>query len=153
MPEIHYCRATLEDVQSLTDLRLDFLAEVNGYRPTDDSMRNALRHYFTQSISAGEFVACLAFAESQAIASSGLAFHHHPPSNRNPTGREAYIMNMYTVPEYRRRGIATKLLQMLIDKARESGCGKISLHVLPNGRSIYVKAGFAAIETEMRLNL
>jgi GNAT superfamily N-acetyltransferase len=60
---------------------------------------------------------------------------------------------MYTDPAWRRRGIASRLLQLLIDYARQNDCAKISMHALPKGRSIYVNAGFVPIETEMRLEL
>jgi GNAT superfamily N-acetyltransferase len=62
-------------------------------------------------------------------------------------------MNMYTAPAFRRRGIASRLLQMLIDHARQNDCGKVSMHALPKGRSIYLNAGFMPIETELRMDL
>jgi ribosomal protein S18 acetylase RimI-like enzyme len=142
-----------DDVDPLVNLRLAFLAEVSGATGSDPVLRDSLTEYFSKMIPSNEFIGFLAVADSTIIATSGLVFHRHPPSNRNPTGREAYIMNMYTLPEYRRRGIATRLLQMLIDHARQNDCGKISMHALPKGRSIYVNAGFVPIETEMRLNL
>jgi ribosomal protein S18 acetylase RimI-like enzyme len=152
-PICFYRRATPEDVDPLVNLRLAFLAEVSGATGSDPVLRDSLTEYFSKMIPSNEFIGFLAVADSTIIATSGLVFHRHPPSNRNPTGREAYIMNMYTLPEYRRRGIATRLLQMLIDHARQNDCGKISMHALPEGRSIYVNAGFVPIETEMRLNL
>ena len=100
-----------------------------------------------------EFVGFLAVADARIIATSGLVVHRHPPKNRNPTGREAYVMNMYTDPAWRRRGIAARLLQMLVDYARQHQCGKISLDALPKGRSVYAKAGFVPIETDMGLDL
>jgi ribosomal protein S18 acetylase RimI-like enzyme len=152
-PICFYRRATPEDVDPLVNLRLAFLAEVSGATESGPVLRASLTEYFSKMIPSNEFIGFLAVADSTIIATSGLVFHRHPPSNRNPTGREAYIMNMYTLPEYRRRGIATRLLQMLIDHARQNDCGKISMHALPTGRSIYVNAGFIPIETEMRLNL
>ena len=56
-------------------------------------------------------------------------------------------------PEWRGRGIATKLLQLLIEYAREHRCDRVALHFHPQGQSIYAKVGFTLIETEMRLNL
>jgi GNAT superfamily N-acetyltransferase len=153
MSEIVFRLATTSDVESLTTMRLAFLAEILPDRKPGPELRDAMSQFFTDALSAGEFVAYLAVADSKVIASSGLAFHRHPPSIANPTGREAYIMNMYTLPEFRRRGIATELLSLLVDHARENHCGKVSLHAMANGRSIYVKAGFVAIETEMRLNI
>jgi ribosomal protein S18 acetylase RimI-like enzyme len=152
-PICFYRRAMPDDVDPLVNLRLAFLAEVSAATGSDPVLRDSLTEYFSKMIPSNEFIGFLAVADSTIIATSGLVFHRHPPSNRNPTGREAYIMNMYTLPEYRRRGIATRLLQMLIDHARQNDCGKISMHALPKGRSIYVNAGFVPIETEMRLNL
>jgi hypothetical protein len=42
---------------------------------------------------------------------------------------------------------------MLIEYAREHSCDRVSLHFHPQGQSIYAKAGFSLIETEMRLTL
>jgi GNAT superfamily N-acetyltransferase len=152
-PIICYRRATPDDVGSLTTLRLAFLAEISGANASDPALHAAIAEYFSHSIPANNFTAFLAIADTKIIASSGMTYHHHPPSNKNPTGREAYIMNMYTLPAYRGRGIATRLLQMVVDEARQNNCGKISLHVIPGARSIYAAAGFEPIATEMRLTL
>jgi GNAT superfamily N-acetyltransferase len=152
-PICFYRRATPEDVDPLTTLRLAFLAEVSGASDSDPILRESLTEYFSRTIPSNEFIGFLAIADTTIIATSGVVFHHHPPSNKNPTGREAYIMNMYTDPSWRRRGVATRLLQMLIDHARQNNCGKISMHALPKGRSIYLNAGFVPIETELRLDL
>ena len=152
-PICFYRRATQEDVGRLAELRLAFLAEISGASESDPILRRSVVEYFSRTIPSEEFIGFLAVADGAIVATSGLVFHRHPPSNRNPTGREAYIMNMYTDPAWRRRGIASRLLQMLIDYARQNDCGKISMHALPMGRSIYVNAGFVPIETEMRLDL
>jgi ribosomal protein S18 acetylase RimI-like enzyme len=150
---VFYRSATTADADELATLRLAFLAEVAGGKPADSKMHQSLKNYFETNIASKTFVAFLALAGERIVATSGMTSHHHPPSNKNPTGREAYIMNMYTLPEFRRRGIATRLLELLIDEARQNQCGKVSLHVLPQGRGIYAKAGFQPIDTEMRLTL
>ncbi|MGD0140126.1 MAG: GNAT family N-acetyltransferase [Tepidisphaeraceae bacterium] len=152
-PICFYRRARLQDVGPLVKLRLAFLAEISGASESDPVLGASLVEYFSRTIPSEEFIGFLAVADGAIVASSGLVFHRHPPSNRNPTGREAYIMNMYTDPAWRRRGIASRLLQLLIEYARQNDCGKISMHALPGGRSIYANAGFVPIETEMRLDL
>jgi GNAT superfamily N-acetyltransferase len=152
-PICFYRRATLEDVGRLVELRLAFLAEISGALESDAVLRASLVEYFSRMIPSEEFIGFVAVADGAIVATGGLVFHRHPPSNRNPTGREAYVMNMYTDPAWRRRGIASRLLQLLIDYARQNDCGRISMHALPKGRSIYMNAGFVPIETEMRLEL
>lgn len=152
-PICFYRRAKIEDADRLVTLRLAFLAEISAASQSDAALHQPLLEYFSRTIPTDQYVGFVAVADSEIIATSGLVFHEHPPSNRNPTGREGYIMNMYTMPDHRRRGIATRLLQMLIEYAREKQCGKISLHVMPLGNSIYLNAGFVPIQSEMRLNL
>jgi GNAT superfamily N-acetyltransferase len=152
MDEITYRAATVYDIAALTNLRLAFLTEVST-DPPGPRTRGDISEYFRRAIPAGQFFAYVAVAQSQIIASSGLVYHDHPPSQFHPTGREGYIMNMYTQPAWRRRGIATKIIQLLIEHAAKNRCDRVSLHTHPQGQSIYAKAGFIPVETEMRLNL
>lgn len=73
------------------------------------------------------------------------------PTYHNPTGRKAYIMNMYTSPDYRRKGIAYKTLDLLVSSAKEKGISAISLEATDMGRPLYEKYGFIKMNEEMML--
>jgi GNAT superfamily N-acetyltransferase len=150
---IYYRRATADDLEILITLRLAFLAELSGANPADSALRSAISEYFTKSIAGGGFAAFLAQAGGRTVSVGGLIYDQHAPSNRNPTGREGYIMNMYTLPEFRRRGIGSRILEMLIAEARENQCGKIALHAAGGARGIYEKFGFSPVDAEMRLKI
>ena len=60
-------------------------------------------------------------------------------------------MNMYTRPEYRRRGIAYRTLEMLVEDARGRGISDISLEATAMGRPLYEKYGFRPMTDEMGL--
>jgi GNAT superfamily N-acetyltransferase len=146
--------ATVADVETLAALRAAFLAEVSGADPTDPRLLDALRRYFRVAVPAGEFVAHIAeTAETAplAVATGGLVFHRHAPSAKSLDGLEGYVMNMYTAPAWRGRGIAGRLLQLLLANARRRGCARVSLHAVPPARPLYAQAGFAAVDSEMRL--
>ena len=49
---------------------------------------------------------------------------------------------MFTKPEYRGKGIATRLFEMTVAEAQKRGCGKVVLHATDMGRPIYEKFGF-----------
>lgn len=68
-----------------------------------------------------------------------------------PSGNKAYIMNMYTNPEYRRQGIAYKTLDMLIRDIKNKGITAISLEETDMGRPLYEKYGFVKMNDEMEL--
>ena len=73
------------------------------------------------------------------------------PTYHNPSGNKAYIMNMYTNPEYRRLGIAYKTLDMLIRDTKSKGITAISLEATDMGRPLYEKYGFVKMNDEMEL--
>ena len=55
----------------------------------------------------------------EAVAAVGLLWERVPPTVRNMSGRQAYIMSMYVVPSMRRRGVAKQLITTAVDHARE----------------------------------
>ena len=64
----------------------------------------------------------------------------------------AYILNMYTEPEYRGRGIARRIMQAILNRCCVEGFGLVSLHASAQGRPLYESLGFEPTN-EMRLRL
>lgn len=62
-------------------------------------------------------------------------------------------MNMYTVPKYRRRGIAYQTLDKLVKEAKDKGIFAISLEATDMGRPLYEKYGFVKMEYEMEYEM
>ena len=85
------------------------------------------------------------------MGSGGVSFFQVMPTYHNHSGLKAYIMNMYTDPDHRRRGIAYKTLDMLVSDAREQGVTAISLEATDMGRPLYEKYGFVRMDHEMEL--
>ena len=73
------------------------------------------------------------------------------PTYHNQSGNKAYIMNMYTAPEFRRRGIAYTTLDLLVEEAKNRRIQAISLEATAMGRPLYEKYGFVKMNDEMEL--
>lgn len=73
------------------------------------------------------------------------------PTYHNPTGWKAYIMNMYTNPDYRRKGIAYHTLELLIEEVKNKSVKHISLEATYMGRPLYERYGFVSMNDEMEL--
>lgn len=73
-----------------------------------------------------------------------MSFFGIMPTFDHPTGKRAHLMNVYTRSEYRGRGIARKMVELLIERTWEKGVTEISLDAISLGRPLYEKLGFTA---------
>ncbi|HZS09275.1 MAG TPA: GNAT family N-acetyltransferase [Blastocatellia bacterium] len=105
----------------------------------------------SEMLARGEFLGWLAECDGQVVACGGLMMRRLlPRPGALQGGEEAYILNVYTEPEYRRRGLAGKLMEKMIAWSRERGCARVTLHTSEDGRSLYESLGFVRTD-EMRL--
>jgi ribosomal protein S18 acetylase RimI-like enzyme len=74
------------------------------------------------------------------------------PTFSHPTGKRAHLMNVYTMEEWQRRGIARKMVTMLIEDAWSRGVTEITLDATEEGRPLYNKLGFTDSRECMVLN-
>jgi ribosomal protein S18 acetylase RimI-like enzyme len=154
---ITYRRATIEDIDVLVEFRLRFLADRAGSEkaPGEDILAKYLRDYFQEAMPQRTFIAWLAEREGKVVATSGMVVWQIPPNNSVMTGRLGYILNMYTMPEARRQGICTALLEKTIEEARALGLSRVQLHASKTGEGVYRRRGFVEpsdVELLLRLD-
>jgi ribosomal protein S18 acetylase RimI-like enzyme len=155
--KITYRPATIDDVPVLVEYRVRFLNELYNH-PEDIAtaiVRKSLQNYFTKTIPSKEFIAWVAEYNGKIIATSGMVVWQKPAIyNGVESGKLGYLLNFYTIPEARRKGIATRLLNELIEEAKSIGLKYLHLHASKDGIGIYKKAGFIEPdqpELELRL--
>jgi GNAT superfamily N-acetyltransferase len=137
-------KASLEHIPLLTDTRVDFLSEYWGKQEADieNKLREELNSFFENEIPAQTYIAWLAFDSGKIAGVGGMKITKKPGSFRVPDGNCAYIMNMYTLPQYRKKGIAKTILNKLIEAGEEMGITFFELHATKEGEAVYVKNGF-----------
>ena len=148
-----YKRATLEDIDILTETRIEVLRAANKLSVDADrsEVERQSYSYYQKALYDGSHIAYLVYDESRCVGTGGVSFFQVMPTYHNPSGDKAYIMNMYTNPEYRRKGIAYKTLDMLIKDIKSKGISSISLEATAMGRPLYEKYGFVKMNDEMEL--
>ena len=153
VPEINVRRANSEDVETLVEMRVALLRAVGNVTSDLEAkeISNAIRAYITQEMPAGRYVAFIAEAGKYAVGSGGLTFYVRPPYCGNASGKEAYLMGMYTAPEWRGKGVGTALAEKLLEHAKSQGVGRVWLHTEPDARSLYDRAGFRSNDAYMEL--
>ncbi|HAN20323.1 MAG: hypothetical protein A2Y15_08410 [Clostridiales bacterium GWF2_36_10] len=148
---ITYRRVLLTDAELLAKTRIEFLHEYNAEMSSSEKELLYIinKDFFEKSIVGNTFTAFLAFDGKKLVGTSGICFYSVPPNNNNISGKVAFIQNMYTLPDYRRNGIATKLFYMIIEEAKARNCKKITLNATSMGRPIYEKFGFKDTVNDM----
>ncbi len=133
--------AAKDDIDWLMSIRLEMLKVVNNL-PKDyeysDEMRTESRDYFLN----GDHLTALAVDGDIVIGCASMSFFRIMPTFDHPTGKRAHLMNVYTRNEYRRQGIARKMVELLIEKTWENGATEISLDATALGRPLYKSLGF-----------
>lgn len=147
-------RAGIEDIEDVIALRMAFLREE---KPDAGELEPAVlaltRKYVEEKLPAGEFLVWLAEEDGKIIGTSGLVFFHRPPTFGYLSDLHTYVLNMYTLPEWRRRGVATMLLRHIIEYVKTTPASRISLNATEMGRPIYERLGFKDSGGNMTLTL
>jgi len=153
--ELIYTIASIEDLEILVKTRIEVLRAANKLDDSVDmsEVEAESRTYYEKALADGSHTAILVFDGDKFAGAGGVSYYTVMPTYHNPSGRKAYIMNMYTKPEYRRRGIAFKTLDFLVSDAKNKGIAAISLEATDMGRPLYEKYGFVKMEDEMELPL
>lgn len=148
-----YKRAALEDIDLLTETRIEVLRAANKLSGDVDmsEVERQSYDYYQKALRDGSHIAYLVFDENRFVGAGGVSFFRVMPTYHNPSGNKAYIMNMYTKPEYRRKGIGYKTLDLLIRDTKNKGITSISLEATDMGRPLYEKYGFIRMDNEMEL--
>lgn len=141
---MNYRKATIVDVKHLTELRKKQLIDEGCYAEND--IDEELERFFSAGIRDNTLIVWLAIKEETIVGTAGVCFFQYPPSFTNTTGKIAYITNVYTRDEFRKQGIATKLLELVMEEAKKAGCKFARLHASTEGKKLYEKIGFSVAE-------
>lgn len=151
--ELLYKLATVEDLDVLTTTRIEVLRAANKLDESEDmsQVKNESYEYYQRALTDKSHIAILVFDGDEFVGTGGVSFYTVMPTYHNPSGRKAYIMNMYTKPEYRRNGIAYRTLDLLIQETKKLGIHHITLEATDMGQLLYEKYGFIKMENQMEL--
>lgn len=137
---ITYRKIAERDIEVLAQMRIKQLREEGARESTD--LTPALADYYKRHLSDGTFVGWLALDGDRIVATSGMSFVEKPPYFGCPNGRIGLLSGMYTLEEYRRRGIARELLKRVAAEARAHGCAVIQVTASDMGVLLYSDFGF-----------
>ena len=150
-------RATVQDVEIIAWHRARMFQDMGEV--SDDGfeiLRTKARLRLKEWLESGDYIGWLAAPADNPESVVGGAGVQLQPILPRPLdastigeGRQGTIGNVFTEPQWRRRGIAGRLVKEIIAWSKNEGLDRLLLHASDDGRSVYERLGFIA-GNEMR---
>lgn len=143
---------TLKEIKALPTLmrwRIEVIRNVFGQEP-NPRLLVANRQYYRAHINDGSHIAFVAEYDGEECGCGSVCFTDELPSPDNPTGRCAYLMNIYVRERFRNNGIGHHIVTRLLEEAETRGCGKIYLETTADGKPVYSSLGFRDMPDMMK---
>ena len=141
---ITYHKATINDISVLVDNRILFALELSEGQNEDtiQSLRNQMTDYFSKAIQDNTCISFIAKFDEIVAGIGSVHLRDMPGNFKNPSGKWGYIMNMYTIPSFRRKGICKGILNLLVEEGKKIGVTAFELHATKDGEMVYIQEGF-----------
>ena len=150
-------RATLDDRASLIRHRFRMFEDMgvtSPEHPAQPGSSEAFSAWLDGHLPAGRYVAWLVDAVDEAgarsvVAGGGATLIPWPPGPRYPSGRLAFVYNVYTEPEHRGHGLARLVMETIHAFCREQGIGSVGLNASTVGQPLYESMGYRVTPSPM----
>jgi GNAT superfamily N-acetyltransferase len=143
--------ARTEDASAILHHRRSMFEDMREGSAVDlDRMASMTLPWLSAALADGTYRGWLAVDGEQVVGGGGVLLCSWPASPKDPFLRRAIILNVYTEPDYRGRGVARRIMETILKWLQAQGFASVSLHASDQGRHLYEQLGFAATN-EMRL--
>lgn len=135
--------ANQNDLENLIRIRYDYFAAERWEVTPDIKIKidTELKQFYEEHLNQ-DFFAAVADDNGNFAASAFLVIHPVPANPFWPTGKTGVILNVLTKPEHRRKGLASKVMQALINEAKRQNLSCLELSASQMGVPLYEKLGF-----------
>jgi GNAT superfamily N-acetyltransferase len=142
-----------DEVAMVLHHRRQMFTDMGGYdKGALDEMERAAQTVFTEALRTGTYRGWFAETDGRVVAGGGVLLVPFQPSPGEPRPTRCFIVNVYTEPGYRRRGLARRVMEEMVAWCRAQGYSGVSLHAADAARPLYESMGFLPTN-EMRLKL
>lgn len=138
-------RAVRADLPVIVDLRLAFDRELLGGDLPPERVgphRSQVADYLATHVDSDAYRLWVALDDGHVVGMGGLVVVDRPPHPRSRRSGEGFIVNVYTLPRWRGRGVGRAIMDALVAEARGLRLRRVYLRTSDEGRSLYESMGF-----------
>ncbi|MCF0228134.1 MAG: GNAT family N-acetyltransferase [Parasporobacterium sp.] len=139
--------AEKKDIQQLIELRFAYIGDDMGEitQEQENLIRAQLPDYYERHLG-NDLIAFIAKDGERIISTVQLLLMEKPANPHFIHGHSGAFLNVYTMPEYRRKGIARRLVKNVLEYAEEHELDSIELNATEAGYPLYIKMGFEHLD-------
>lgn len=140
---ITFEQAGIDDTDELVRLRIAYMKDDFGSVSEHECecLKKQLPDYYSRKLGK-ELIVFAARDNGRIVSTAYLHIIELPASLLHLNGIYGEVLSVYTEPEYRGRGLCSRLIENLIEYGRNAGLGQIVLSATDAGYPIYSKLGF-----------
>jgi ribosomal protein S18 acetylase RimI-like enzyme len=144
MEDIEIVKADSSHLDLLTSIRVEFALDCHPSRDASEihSLERITRDYILRHMEDGSYVGFLARKGGRTVACASLLIYELPPLVGKPDRRQGHVLNVYTAPDMRSRGIGRRMMQAVVDEGRALGLHRLFLNATKMGEPLYRSLGF-----------
>lgn len=153
MMDINIEECRLEDLDQIVTLKIKMFQDANLLHLLKEHCSEDIKSKYTQLYSEELAKHFVIKVESQIVAMSGVFIKNDIPYCFYKNNKYGFIGDMYTIPEFRNKGFAQKLLTRSIEWLKSEGISSIQLLASSQGKHLYKRNGFVERPEFMVLEL
>ncbi len=139
---LQVCSATPNDAAVLARFRVMLFKEMGRLEGDAAEFAQSSEGYFSWALSTGREVAWVAEDMGEPVAVLAMTLEPMPPKPGRPRLVEAYMHNVYVLPDRRMRGLAKRLVTAAPEYANKKGVRRVRLFTSDDVRRMYENLGF-----------
>ena len=143
---------TPADVEIIARMRVQMLDEVTD-EPLPWQLEGSVRRFVWKHMQDNTCLGVVAEEDGKVIADAVIYLFETMPDEVNVRGLTAMLYNVYTLPEYRGRGIMAQMLPEVIRLAREAGAVELKMTAEKKAIPLYERMGFHINDDAMKMVL
>ena len=143
---------TSEDIETIARMRVLMLDEVTE-DPLPWQLEGSVRRFVWKHMQDNTCLGVVCEIDGKVIADAIIYLFETMPDEVNIRGLTAMLYNVYTLPEYRGRGIMAQMLPEVIRLAKEAGAVELKMTAEKKAIPLYERMGFHVNADAMKMVL
>ena len=143
---------TPEDIEIITRMRCQMLDEVTE-DPLPEELEGQIRRFVWKHMRDRTCMGIVAEIDGRVIADAVIYLFETMPDEVNVKGLTAMLYSVYTLPEFRGRGIMAQMLPKVIELARNAGAVELKMTAEKKAIPLYERMGFHVNDDAMKMCL